>query len=114
MNAEKLMKTIEAIEIPRPYRAYPHEVIAIHNANNGGAFGIANDAYRYGFLKGQRAAKAEARREKKQLAARDTTGWHGYLSRWLERNIDNEHLLSLTGEFARAMEGRAKEVTPHD
>lgn len=61
-------------------------------------------AYKYGFLRGQRAAKTEFRREHNQLLDRDKTGWYGFITRCALRNIDNEQLLSLTGVSMRTLE----------
>lgn len=106
MNTEKLMNAVRCVKIPKGYRMYPDEALALIDAANGDESVGAYYAFCYGFMKGQRAAKAEARREKKRLMERDTTGWYGYLSRWLERNIDNVRLLDLVGRRAREMEGR--------
>lgn len=42
----------------------------------------------------------------KRPMERDTSGWYGDLSLWLERNCDNAWLLGLVGRFARKLERR--------
>lgn len=62
MNEEKLFEKIDAISLGR-YRLSMHDAFAIVNRGGAGSFSIVLDAYRYGFLKGQRAEKAAAKRK---------------------------------------------------
>lgn len=107
MTDKKLISTIEAVKVPERYGMRAQEINAIYAAAPG-TFEIMVYCFDYGFLKGQRAAKAEARREKRLLLERDTSGWYVYLCRWLERSIDNKRLLELVGMFARSLEGSMK------
>lgn len=113
MNIDKLMKSIEAVT-PGRYGCAFKDIQSIRDVADGDAVETGSLCFRYGFIQGQKAAKAEAKREQKELMERDTSGWYYYLSRWLARNIDNEQLLTLTGEYARAMEERLKRRQHHD
>lgn len=106
MNIDKLMADIQRVK-PGRYDCAFSDISAVYNASGGGMEAAAN-CFNYGFLQGQKAARAEARREKKQRLEQDTSGWYGYLSRWLERNIDNERLLDLVEVFARKLEERGR------
>lgn len=109
MNIDKLMSDIQRVE-PGRYGCRSTDFLAICEASGKGPFEAAVNCFKYGFLQGQKAARAEARREKKQRLERDTSGWYGYLSRWLERNIDNKRLLGLVGVRARTLEERGRDA----
>lgn len=107
MNTDKLMEAVKGFVPPKGYRLWTNEMDAIQETAHGDvALGLLY-AFSYGFMKGQRAAKAEAKRERKKLLERDTSGWYWYLRRWLDRNIDNVRLLELVGVFARSLEKAA-------
>lgn len=108
MNIDKLMVDIQKVK-PGRYDCGARDLLSVCEASGRDSFNAASNCFKFGFLQGQKAARAEARREKKQLAERDTSGWYGYLSRWLERNIDNERLLNLVGVFARKLEEKKRE-----
>lgn len=57
----RFIKQIRAVK-PGTYNAHGIEFIIISDLSEGDAFNAAYDFFRYGFLKGQRAAKAEAKR----------------------------------------------------
>ena len=114
MTDEKLIETVKGFIPPKGYAMRVHETNAIHGAASGDAFYCIVYAFRYGFIQGQKAAKAAVKRERKQLMEQDTSGWYGYLSRWLVRNIDNERLLGLVGVFARSLEGNTKKRTEQE
>lgn len=109
MNIDKLMSDIQKVK-PGRYDCCFSDLTAICDASGGGTLETGANCFNYGFLQGQKAARAEARREKKQRLERDTSGWYGYLSRWLERNIDNERLLGLVGVRARTLEERGRDA----
>lgn len=108
MNIEKLMQNIKTVK-PGRYDCSIKDIASIRDAVGGGALDTGANCYLFGFIQGQKAAKAEARREKKERLERDTSGWYGFLSRWLERNIDDEKLLQKLGTRARVLEGLLKE-----
>ncbi len=103
MNADKLIKTIRSTVVPYRYDFYVKDMEEIHSAVKDDAE-LMGWCFRFGFLQGQKAAGAEAKREKRQLMQRDTTGWYAYLSRWLERNIDKSRSLRMLGIRARSIE----------
>ena len=107
MNIEKLMRDIEAVR-PGQCGCILKDIAAIRDAVGGGALETGARCFNYGYLKGQRAAKAEAKRVERRKLERDPSGWYGYLSRWLERNIGNERELELVGVFARKIEDAQK------
>lgn len=108
MNAEKLMKRLKAVDAGK-YGATFGEMTSVLD-NCSGPVEVFILAFNFGFLRGQQAVKVEARREKKRLMERDTSGWYAYLLRWLERNIDNERLLRVVGVRARNAENIIKEA----
>lgn len=61
-NKEKLFTDIKNVHAGN-YDATWQECLAIATKNGNNAFECICDAFRFGFLKGQRAAKAEARRK---------------------------------------------------
>lgn len=108
MNIDKLMADIQKAE-PGRYDCGFSDLTAICDASGGGALDTGANCFNYGFLQGKKAARAEVRREKKQLLERDKTGWYDYLTRWLGRNIDNERLLRLVGMRAHDLEDMIRE-----
>lgn len=104
MNIDKLMKDIRGVKMGR-HGCSLKDIYAVREAVGGGELETGAACFQFGFLQGQKAAKAEAKRNKKQLDERDASGWYGFLSRWIERNVDNERLLGLVGVFARKLEG---------
>ena len=71
----KLFTTIENVHVPTRYDMTVNEVIAIDFKNGqvsrcfpDYAYAVANDYFSYGFLKGARYAKAEAKRSIKKKA----------------------------------------------
>lgn len=82
MTDEKLMETLKNFVPPKVYAMRTHELSVLCEANNGDTYRCIMHAFRYGFIQGQKAAKAEGKREKKNLMERDTSGWYGYLSRF--------------------------------
>lgn len=99
MTDEKLIETVRDMDIPNAYSMSVHEAMILTNELEGLA--LASAAFNYGFLKGQRAAKAEAKKKERQLSEQ---GQYAYLSQWLERNRGNERLLGLVGRFARSLD----------
>lgn len=100
MTDEKLIETVRDMDVPSAYSMSFHEAMILTNEFE--RLALASAAFNYGFLKGQRAAKAEAKWKKRQLSEQ---GRYAYLSQWLERNRGNERLLGLVERFARKMEG---------
>ena len=103
MNAEKLMKTIRGVRAGK-YGCRSTELNMILDHNRNSPAGSAVDAFQYGFLKGQRAAKAEAKRKQRLILDKDKTGWYGLICRCARRNIGNEIFLSRLGSYARSLE----------
>ena len=58
-DAEKLIATIKAVRIPQGYDLKAWELDAIHTDAKLDTFRMIGHAFEYGFLKGQRAAKAK-------------------------------------------------------
>lgn len=118
MTAEKLMEAIHKVEIPRPCRMYPDEMIAIAQANDGELFCAANDVFRYGFLRGQQAAKAEAKRKEKDRCRREagkSAPGYGLLAAMAEKNKRNVRFVSVVSRFMLKMDGCAdKAVKSND
>ena len=103
MNIDKLMADIQKVK-PGRYDCGALDLLSVCEISGRDSFNAASNCFKFGFLQGQKAARAEARREKEQLAEQDTSGWYDYLSRWLERNRGNERLLGLVGRFARSLD----------
>ena len=59
---KRLIEKIEAVETGR-YSMSHNELILIAKLHNNNAINASFDFFRYGFLKGQRAAKAEMKRK---------------------------------------------------
>ena len=55
MNAQKLFQKIQTIKVPRLYSSNMQELDGIYSLSPGHFDGLYN-AFRYGFLKGQRYA----------------------------------------------------------
>lgn len=108
MNVDKLMKRLKAVDAGK-YGATFGEMTSVLD-NCSGPAEVFMLAFDFGFLRGQQAERAEARRERKRLVERDTSGWYAYLLRWLEQNIDNERLLRMVGVRARNVENIMKEA----
>ena len=102
MTDEKLIEMVRDMDIPNAYSMSVHEAMILTNEFE--RLALASAAFNYGFLKGQRAAKAEAKKKERQLSEQDPSGRYAYLSRWLERNRGNERLLGLVGRFARSLD----------
>lgn len=118
MSTDRLIRSIQGVVVPYQFDLCVKDMGEIHSAAKDDVE-LMGWCFRFGFLQGQRAAKAEARRREKQLDERDTSGWYRYLRRWLDRNIGNTRLLELLGIRARYMENdgirvKTREVTPHD
>lgn len=64
MDNKKLMDTIEKIPVPRNYDMRTMDPVTIWNATNGEWYRAISYGFRYGFLKGQRAAMAEIKKRK--------------------------------------------------
>lgn len=103
MNPEKLMERINAVQAGR-YAMTMAEMRIIRAAAEDHPAEICYSAFCYGFLKGQHAARAEAKREHTERIAQDTTGWYGYLSRWLKRNAEHPVLLEKLGVRAQTLQ----------
>lgn len=71
MNAEKLMEAINAVEVPSRYRMDAEVFAVLLDAAGGDELRFASYTVRYGFLKGRRAAKAEAKRAAKEKYRRE-------------------------------------------
>lgn len=116
-NIDKIMHDIQGLKMGR-HGCSLKDISAVREAVGGGELETGAACFQFGFIQGQKAAKAEARREKKRLDERDATGWYRYLCRWVGRNIDNVRLLELAGVFARSLEKadakRKEEAAPHD
>lgn len=69
MNPDKLMETIKAVE-PGHYDLLTSETRAIITASPNGGVGMVYDAYRYGFLKGQRSQRAAAKKRAQEKEAK--------------------------------------------
>lgn len=80
MTDEKLIETVKGFIPPKGCAMRAHETNAVYEAANGEAFHCIVYAFRYGFLKGQRAEKAAAKREKKRLMERDPDTFSDKLS----------------------------------
>lgn len=64
MDDKKLMDTIEKIPVPRNYDMRTMDLVTIWNATNGEWYRAISYGFRYGFLKGKRAAMAEIKKRK--------------------------------------------------
>ena len=62
INTEKMFEQIEKIDTER-YKLQYDELIALHERYPDEPFTMALDAYRLGFIKGQRALKAELKKK---------------------------------------------------
>ena len=117
MNIDKIMSSIQGLKMGR-HGCSLKDISAVRDAVGGGELETGAACFQFGFIQGQKAAMAEAKRKKKRLMERDTSGWYWYLCRWLDRNIDHLRLLELVGVFARKLEEndarRRGEATPHD
>lgn len=58
-KTEKLIATIKAVKVPPAYDAHAWKLDAIREDAKLDIFRMLSHAFEYGFLKGQRAAKAE-------------------------------------------------------
>lgn len=63
MSREKLMDAIKSTEIPLGYQMRSTEILDMLDAADGDIVRSVIFAFTYGFLKGQRAAKANAKRK---------------------------------------------------
>lgn len=61
-ETEKLIATIKAVKVPHAYDLRLSEMEAIYDDAKMDIFRTICHAYVYGFLKGQRAAKAEQKK----------------------------------------------------
>lgn len=64
MDTQKIYEQIDMVDTGR-YALRKSEALAIHEKNQGACFEVMVDAFRYGFLKGQWAAKAEMKKKGK-------------------------------------------------
>ncbi len=103
MNIDKIMGSIQGLKMGR-HGCSLKDICAVRDAVGGGELETGAACFQFGFIQGQKAARAEVKRKKKQLMERDTSGWYVFLSQWIERNIGNERRLRLTGLFARSLE----------
>lgn len=71
-----MMELIKAVDTGN-YCMRVGEMNAIRTRNMGGAFGCICDAFRWGFLKGQRAEKARAKKQRQQAAKRQEVQQNG-------------------------------------
>lgn len=69
MDEKKLMDTIKAVTVPERYTMRVSETTAIYNLASGEWFRAITYAFRYGFLKGQRAEKAKIKKQKEARSA---------------------------------------------
>lgn len=108
MNPDKLMETIRAVKIPCAYRIYPDDLLTIVQANDGKATKAALDVFRYGFLKGQRAARAEDKRKAKERYHREMekhAQGYGLLMALIDKNKSNGLFVGCVSSFALEMVG---------
>lgn len=66
MDSKKMLEIVESVKIPDTYTLYTSDIIAIVNAVNGDCCKAICYAFRYGFLKGQRAEKARSKKQRKE------------------------------------------------
>lgn len=66
MDSKRMREIVESVKIPDTHTLYTSDIIAIMNAVNGDCCKAIGYAFRYGFLKGQRAEKAKLRKQRKE------------------------------------------------
>ena len=101
MTIEKLMAQINAVE-PGRFDCALRDIVAICNACGGCAVEAGSKCFDYGFLKGRRAERAEAKKKYMKELERQAPGY-GMLLSIIERNMSNE-------QFIGAMTARAKNL----
>lgn len=60
-KAGRMFKAVEGVAIPYRCDMTVVELQALYRHHNGDRFGIVRDAFKYGYLKGQRQEKARKR-----------------------------------------------------
>lgn len=101
MNIDKLLAQIDAVK-PGRFDCLLGDIIAIRDACGDSVVEACAKCFYYGFLKGQQAAEAEARKQAKAQVERHAPGY-GMLITIIERNMGNER-------FIGALAGRAKNL----
>ena len=102
MNTEKLLAQIDAV-MPGRFDCKFGEIVAIRDACGGGAIETGSKCFYYGFLKGRRAAEAEARK-RAELNPDCRVSGYGLLLTIIERNMDNEKMIRALTTHAQELE----------
>lgn len=118
MTTEKLMETIRSVN-PGRYDCKFSDIVAIRDAGSGEAVDTGADCFYFGFLQGQKAAKAETRRKAEDRRRREMekhAPGYGILTALIEKNMSNEYFIRIVAAFARGLDGCAdrEEATPHE
>lgn len=113
MNTDKLMETIHGVEVPDGYAMRSKEAVEIWNASDGEWLHAISYAFCYGFLKGQRAERAAARKQAQEKRRReletDAPGY-GLLTCLIGRNRRNEKFIRVMTAHAKNLEKRTGET----
>lgn len=103
----ELMETIKKFTPPKQYTIRDDEADAIYESSNGGALDCITHAFRYGFLQGQRAERAEAKKkalEKRRREEKKEAPGYCYLTVLIERNKSNQRFVNIITAFIHAFE----------
>lgn len=113
---EELMNTIRGIALPKGYTMFAHEAEIIRDTAKGDAHYCIAYAFRYGFLKGQRAER-NARKEEGHGEAPSGGGQGGNIVKTTaERILEilgrlQPEYMTMALEYARNL-AQTQEVTP--
>lgn len=101
MLTEKQMATIRAVE-PGRFDCLYSDIVDIRDAEGGGALATGSLCFAYGFLKGRRAERAEAKKKAYRKAKKAAPGY-GLLLALIEKNMGNEHFVQCMAAFAQGL-----------
>lgn len=103
MNTEKLIATLNALEIPRGYQMHDVELNAILESTEGNILRCIILATRYGFLKGQRAERKRAKdaflKEMEKHAP-----CYGLLTGLIAKHMSDEYFILHVASYARTLD----------
>lgn len=104
MNTEKLIATLNALEIPRGYQMHDAELNAILESAEGNIFRCIILVTRYGFVKGQRAERKRAREAERKESEKHACGY-GLLTALIAKHMSDEYYISHMVSHAVRLDG---------
>lgn len=106
MTTDKLLEAIYKVDTGR-YKLELEEVQTIAEEYGGDPYGGIVAGYRYGFLKGRRAERADARKKARREMEQHARGY-GLLMALIQKNRSNEQFIRRLCTRARSMDDMAR------